>query len=295
MSPPGDISWGPEVERLFDTLVDLPQTDRGRSQAMKPTCPPVALQFAANFIDAHHIDDLVESWLREDNPNRERQVGRPEDVSPRAYLIASLGCALANLPVAFTQIHHVLTTDMPKATRQVLGFPTSDDAHEDLRLDRRRRAISYSSVWRTATKTSLTWDPRPFPSRRGLTGEEVASIDAARDWSAVEERQRRLDFLSTAMLLGCWAIVPRWARRQWKGDASGDGTFVPIYGQKGHGSRRRKVEGARSPEVLAGWGAKETGEREKARLGAQNNSVSTKEWTHALETHPVVAVARDRR
>ena len=284
-----DLPGLPDLSDLMRTLGDLPRTDRGRRHGLRASCPPSALTVAANFCDATGLDRTLEEWLRRDRPNREAGIGRPETVTPRAYLIAALACAIAGLPVAFTVIHHTLTSDMPKASRVALGFATSQDPHEDERHDRARQKLSYWSVVRTATKVARTFDPKPYPARRGLTAAEIAGIDAARDPEGVALRQQRADRLQSMLLVGCFAALPRKIRKAWRGDITLDGTVVPIYGKFGHNSKRRLREGARSPEVLSGWHAKERDQRDMANLPGQKPNI---DWTHGYDAHIALMTTR---
>jgi hypothetical protein len=151
------------------------------------------------------------------------------------------------------------------------------------------KGLSYWSVVRTATKVARTFDPKPYPARRGLTPAEIAGIDAARDPEGVALRQQRADRLQSMMLVGCFAALPRKIRKAWRGDITLDGTVVPIYGKFGHNSKRRVNEDSRSPEVLSGWHAKDRDQRDVANLPGQKPA---KDWTHGYDAHIALMTTR---
>lgn len=269
-------------QALFESLRDLPRTDRGRKHAMRAICPPSAIEQAARFVDAVGLDLLIEEWLCADNPNRERRVGRPELVPPRAYLVAAMACSLAALPVSLTQVHHVLTADLTPRSRALFGLTVDPDPGTDARLDAARRQIGYTSVTRTCEKVTATFDPRPYPKNRGLTEAETDAIDAARDPAVVALRQRRADRLQAALLVATFKMLPAKVRKRWKGDITLDGTVIAVAGKFGHHSTRRRVRDARSPEAVAGWHAKTQDRRDLVEGPPQGPE---RVWTFGYDAH----------
>lgn len=266
-------------ESFFQSLVDLRQTKRGRRHALRATAPPQTIDRAANFLNCVGIVELIEAWMITDSPNRARGVGRPEVISPRTFLTAFLACAFADIPVSLTTVHHVLTAEMPKAARRSLGLPVDPDPARDKVLEDRRRMLGYDCVTRTATKVSLTFDPRPFPSRRGLTIEEIATIEAARDPEVVALKQLRADEVQSRLLIGTFNVIPEHLRRRWTGDITLDATVVPLYGKRGHHDGTRSDSKGRSPEVNAGLHSKSQDDRDAL---AEGRNVKSKKETHTF-------------
>ena len=75
---------------FVDVIRSLPSSDRGRKMALRATPSPRTIDFAAHLVDALDFDDIIEGHLRDDLPGRAAKVGRPENISPRAYLIAMM-------------------------------------------------------------------------------------------------------------------------------------------------------------------------------------------------------------
>ncbi len=242
----------PEHELFTGLFDDIPAAGQGRKRALRAAPPPTAWDKAIRFVDHTSADTLIEGWLREDHPNRERRVGAPEKISPRTFLITSFALAFAGLSRSYTAIHHVLVTSVNDELRQMIGL-TSDPTH-----------LHYTAIVRAAKKITTAFDPRPYPSRRGLTPEETNAIDASRDRCAMAVKQHRADRLQAVLFHGTYQLLPRKVRRAWKGDLTADGTVIPVFGKQGHRSRRRSTRTARSQEALAGWHAKTQDRRDRA-------------------------------
>lgn len=268
---------------FLEALRALPNSpNTGRRHALKATVPAAAIALAAQYVDQSKAEQCITEWLNQDYPNRLKNIGRPANFTLRSYLVAVLACAIARVPVSLTQIHYLLVSDLPKATRQAMGLPSSPAKDTDTRLDTARRQSSYYSVVRLSTKVASVIDPRPFPSHRGLTRDEQADIEAARDLRTMERNQRRADQLTSQMLTAIWAMLPGETTRAWRGDITLDATVVPVFGQKGHRSNRRVTPGADSPEANAGWHAKTQDRRDTADT---NGKPGATEYTFGYDAH----------
>lgn len=255
---------------LFEMLLALRETSRGRKHALNASVPATTWELAFRFVDACGADTVIEGWLCADHTNRVRRVGAPEKVSPRAFLVTAFACAFAGLPPSYTTIHHVLTADLPEKVQARLGL-TTDPAQ-----------LGYTSVTRTAAKVTATCDPRTYPTRRALTAAEVNQIDANRDPGEVARKQARADQYQSLLLRGTFNMLPCKVRRAWRGDLTADATVVPTFGKRGHPSRRRIIPEGRSPEVLAGWHAKTQDRRDKANNASREPST---EYTFGYDAH----------
>lgn len=276
---------------LFVALSELPKQGRNtRKRGLRASVPTNAIEFAARYLDTSNGLTMIQAWLDEDHPNPNR-VGRPQSIPTRAYLVAALACSLAGLPITYAQVHHVLTDDLPRATRSTLGLPVDDDPEVDARAERARKKISYYALTRLAAKVGATFDPKVYPVKRGLTSSELNHVDRERDPVEVARKQKRSDSLCSALLLPAWDLLPSDVRAKWSGDITLDATVVKVYGKRGHPSKkggtsrfgRRLANRADSPEANAGWHAKTQDKRDAAhRLGTSEKST---EYTFGYDAH----------
>lgn len=280
---------------LLNDLRKQPKTSRGRKKALHATATEEAIRTAAKFVESTQIATHTEEWIRED---REREAaqraasgeaprhpgGRPASYSPHTFWVATMACTFSNLPVSYTQIHHVLTATLSTESRKLLGLKTHTAKQEDTRLDEERQRIHYTSFTRLADRVTDTFNPRPFPVRTAPTAQEAATIDAQRNPQEVALKQRRADSLASHLLLATFYLLPEEVQAQFNGDITLDATVLPVWGKFGHTSRKRKnslvrdadgdlardksgnliPQTTRSPEGNAGWHAKDPDSRDMA-------------------------------
>ncbi|MDN4488607.1 hypothetical protein QQX10_10555 [Demequina sp. SYSU T00039] len=226
----------------------------------------------------------IDAWVAEDKQaNVKGPGGAPEFLPDRAVLITTLACAFAHAPTSYTQITYALTAPaMTRHLRKILGLPMSKNRALDQRLNATRRGMHRSTIGRHAAQIAATFDPRVYPTDRGYTDEELKLIDDARDAADEAKRQNRADDLAHRMLTTAWKMLPAEVQDSWAGGITFDATPIRIYGQKGHYDRRRKVEGANSPEANAGIYDKTPDKRDAA---AQPGATLSKNRKFAAEAH----------
>lgn len=253
------------LDGIYDATRALSRGDRGRKMTLRAVAGSAAIIHASAALRASGVVGLVVEWMGEDHPKR-LETPPTEKVTAENLLVGLFACAYSNVACSVQSIHHTLTSDMSRATRAAAGFPTSDDPDEDACLDNERRDIAYSTVALAFKRVGLIIDPRPYPSHRGLTQEEIDEIDAARDIDQMNKRQRRAEVFIATLLISQVLTLPAAVRANWTGGIAPDGSVLPGWGKFGHQSTKRAVEGSRSPEANSGWHAKKQDERDVASM-----------------------------
>lgn len=256
------------IEGLFTSLRELPRMPGRRGRSFRALPLSTAIFWAARYHEAVGTAELIERWMDEDFPTRKaangKKVGRPEKCGVRAYLVAMTALTLSEQKISLTRVHEVLTGDLTERDRELLQLPPRRPGLPEM---------DYTVVTRIAAKVAATFDPRPFPSRCGLTEEERDRLNAKRDPEVMATKQRRADELTSLLLLGGWRMLPRDVRRRWKGDITLDGTVHPTWGQ-----RRKRYTSSRtaetvSPEANAGWHVKERDGKKQVDFGYEAHLV----------------------
>lgn len=256
------------TEGLFTSLRDLPRRPGRRGRSFRALPLSTAIFWAARYHEAVGTTELIEGWMDEDSPTRKaangKKVGRPEKCGTHAYLVATTALALSEQRISLTRVHEVLTGDLTEHDRDLLRLPPRRPGVPEM---------DYTVVTRIAARVAATFDPRPFPSRCGLTKEERDRINADRDPRVMAIKQRRADELTSALLLGLWFMLPRDVRRKWKGDITLDGTVHPTWGQRRKRYTSSRTETTVSPEANAGWHVKKHDGKIEADFGYEAHLV----------------------
>ncbi|WP_144268312.1 hypothetical protein [Demequina sp. NBRC 110055] len=238
------------------------------------------------------VDTMIEQWFEDDRVSQEkRKAGRHGKVSVREYLVASIACAINRIPASLDQIVHVINQHKSKKVRARF------EPNDPIRLEQIRRArqitskrIDDSSVQRLAAKINEAISPKIYPADRHYSHAELEEYDRQRsqwDRDMIPVRQKRMDDVTSAMLLPSWLLVPEEHRREWRGDVTSDATVVPIWG-RGHKRCKCKKNGecghwtSEAIDANAGWHAKQEDNRPYAER--DGNDADT-EYTHGYDYH----------
>lgn len=238
---------------------------------------------AKRLAETTGVLDMVNSWLSEDWPTTNYGKGRPSTLDPNTFLLALFACVFEGGPVSLRRVHALIThANLSKPDRHALGLPVSGNHVEDAVYNESRQGISYAAVGRISSKVCATFDPQPYPRKRGMTKEELDDIAATWKPEAITRRQVRADVLAWALCTAALCTLPATVLSKWNGALSADGTIVPIFGKGGHDARSRRCMKGDSTEPNGGWHAK----TDPKRAGA--NSAPRKandEYTFGYDGH----------
>lgn len=279
------------ADTIYEGLRDIPKNSKGRRYAVRVQVPSRTIILAAHFAQLSGVVELVEAWMADTYPSYQTPRGRPPLIPVKAYVVATLASGIALGNTSYISIHSVLTGEWTRAERAAMGFAVSANDDEDALLDAKRRSIGYDCVTRLAAKVALTFDPKPYPSRSGLTIEQLDAIDATRDPKVMALHQARADMLAGRLMTACFKLLPEEIQCRWHGDLTGDGTLVKGYGGWGHNSGVRKVKESQSPEANAGIHARTQDRRDAAAFDTGQIKPDKTIYNFGYEGHALLMTA----
>ena len=231
---------------------------------------------AVELIDASGVIPMIEQWIAEDEPDRSAKGGRPQVVPPRAVLVALMIAVLEPADLTIKNgVYPILAARLHRAEREELGIDTAK--------------VTYFSTWRALRRIADLIDPYPAPRRERPTWAEVKAIKASPDPTFIATRQRRSNLMLSALIEASVKVGE--AHLPKRLDLTVDATVYPIYGKKGHVGRKNRTDDTKmSPEINAGWHAKDQDFRRAAYLDGKSRKT---EYTFGYDLH-IGMIARAR-
>jgi len=217
-----------------------------------PSHPPIDDQrvaLAIELIEKSGICVRVAKWRSEDQERAGKgHGGRPGSLDDRVVLVLLLVLALEGSPLLVTHAAAVVEHRLSGEAKAMLGISP----------DRIGNPVWYDRFWRAFHSLLDVIDPFPGPRNRLLTKDEWAAIIASRDPEESERKQERLDWVANQLLEASMRMMPRSARRKWKGNVCIDATPVAAFGKRGTTKRSDWV----SIEPDADWYVREGDHRD---------------------------------
>ena len=186
--------------------------------------------------------DRLAQW---EETERKGPGGRPLTFSTHALLVAMTICVVTDQPLELTQVTDVLFGQLTPAWRVELGVP-DPPAPGDVLAWR----AAYRCVRHRFHGLLALMDPSPLPKNRRRDDASFQAVAAERRSARSEDewarRAERLEWFVNQVIEASIALLPRDARRAWKGSTGVDATFVPSFARRPKrprdgGGRRKKT------------------------------------------------------
>ncbi len=202
-----------------------------------------------SLIDASGICARVARWREEDRERAGKGPGgRPASLDDRMILVIMLALVLEGSPTLVTHAATATKYRLSEQAKIMLGIDPDKIGNIDW----------YDRCWRALHSLLDVIDPFPGPRNRLLTKDEWEVVKAQRDQVESARKHERLDWVVNQFPEVTIQMMPRAARRQWKGNVCIDATPVVAFGKRGTTKRSDLV----SIEPDAGWYIREGDHRD---------------------------------
>lgn len=254
-------------EEINGRLVELFGFGPEAAEEKDTRLPNSWVKRAAGLIDDSGLCENLAQWRAEDKALK-GPGGRPAIVGDRLVLILLAILAFEHRDLMVTNMARIVRKRLSPKARVLLGIP-DDGASE---------AEWYHRLWRATHTLVDVIDPFPYPKgfsrKERHTKEEFKKLIDSRDPAAATRNQRRLDALTNTLLETTMQLIPRDARRKWKGNVCIDATPVPVYGKKGTSKHGLFT----SIEPDAAWYVREGDHRDREAQPGTGKPVTKADW-----------------
>jgi hypothetical protein len=197
-----------------------------------------AVAFAAELIDRGGQAPVIEAALA-------HRTGRPRPLPVRAVLTALLCLALSERPLFLTEVTRLLFSQLPPASRRLLGVPGTATTERAFKAAYRRVRYCFGQILKVA-------DPSALPKNRRLTRDELKARTKPMTPDQATAARDRLEALVNGLLEASVSVLTE-AERAASGGCTGlDATPVPLFSR---GPSRRAGLSASDPD--GGWYVRE--------------------------------------
>jgi hypothetical protein len=200
--------------------------------------------FAAELIDRSGKAPVIEAALA-------HPTGRPRPLPVRAVLTALLCLALDDRPLFLTEVTRLLFSQLPPASRRLLGVPGTATTGRAFLAAYRRVRYCFGQILTVA-------DPSALPKNRRLTAGELKARTKPMTPGQATAARDRLEALVNALLEASVSVLTAGERAASGGGTGLDATPVPLFSR---GPSRRTGLCASDPD--GGWYVREGDHRDR--------------------------------
>jgi hypothetical protein len=197
-----------------------------------------AVAFAAELIDRSGKAPVIEAALA-------HRTGRPRPLPVRAVLTALLCLALSERPLFLTEVTRLLFSQLPPASRRLLGVPGTATTERAFKAAYRRVRYCFGQILKVA-------DPSALPKNRRLTQDELKARTKPMTPDQATAARDRLEALVNGLLEASVSVLTEAERAAFDGCTGLDATPVPLFSR---GPSRRAGLSASDPD--GGWYVRE--------------------------------------
>jgi len=199
--------------------------------------------FAAELIDRSGTAPVIEAALA-------HATGRPRPLPARAVLTALLCLVLDDRPLFLTEATRLLSCELSKTSRRLLGVPGTVSGDRAFLAACRRVRYCFRQI-------CSVMDPSPLPKNRRLTGQDLKARTRKMIPGQPEAARHRLEALANALPEASISVLDEEERAAFDGCTGLDATPVPLFSR---GPSRRSGLSASDPD--GGWYVREGDHRE---------------------------------
>jgi hypothetical protein len=203
-----------------------------------------AVAFAAQLIDRSGKAPVIEAALA-------HRTGRRRPLPVRAVLTALLCLALDDRPLFLTEVTRLLFSQLPPASRRLLGVPGTAPTRRAFLAAYRRVRYCFGQILQVA-------DPSALPKNRRLTQDELRARTRPMTPDQATAARGRLEALANALLEASVSVLDEEERAAFDGCTALDATPVPLFSR---GPSRRAGLSASDPD--GGWYVREGDHRDR--------------------------------
>lgn len=199
------------------------------------------LPWVRNMVAATGLSEWFEERIAERKKalNPDTKAGRPRDVTVEAILVAWFMGKFARNSFLHSETARFLLSTLTDAERADLGVPLvhRDPTAAPMLADRRVR-LDKDAVGKHISRLSKQMDDLINPSRYNQAQSRIKTVDKEtllRDDVTAEDladAQARLDWVTLQITSLPIKMMPRWLRRQYKGDGCVDDTPIRLASSK---------------------------------------------------------------
>jgi len=200
--------------------------------------------FAAELIDRSGKAPVIEAALA-------HRTGRPRPLPVRAVLTALLCLALDDRPLFLTEVTRLLFSQLPPASRRLLGVPGTATTGRAFLAACRRVRYCFGQILTVA-------DPSALPKNRRLTAGELKARTKPMTPDQATAARDRLEALVNALLEASISVLTAGERAASGGGTGLDATPVPLFSR---GPSKRAGLCASDPD--GGWYVREGDHRDR--------------------------------
>jgi len=200
--------------------------------------------FAAELIDRSGKAPVIEAALA-------HRTGRPRPLPVRAVLTALLCLALDDRPLFLTEVTRLLFSQLPPASRRLLGVPGTATTGRAFLAAYRRVRYCFGQILTVA-------DPSALPKNRRLTAGELKARTKPMTPDQATAARDRLEALVNALLEASISVLTAGERAASGGGTGLDATPVPLFSR---GPSKRAGLCASDPD--GGWYVREGDHRDR--------------------------------
>jgi hypothetical protein len=200
--------------------------------------------FAAELIDRSGKAPVIEAALA-------HRTGRPRPLPVRAVLTALLCLALDDRPLFLTEVTRLLFSQLPPASRRLLGVPGTATTGRAFLAAYRRVRYCFGQILTVA-------DPSALPKNRRLTAGELKARTKPMTPDQATAARDRLEALVNALLEASISVLTKEECAASGGGTGLDATPVPLFSR---GPSKRTGRCASDPD--GGWYVREGDHRDR--------------------------------
>ena len=200
--------------------------------------------FAAELTDRSGKAPVIEAALA-------HRTGRPRPLPVRAVLTALLCLALDDRPLFLTEVTRLLFSQLPPASRRLLGVPGTATTGRAFLAACRRVRYCFGQILTVA-------DPSALPKNRRLTAGELKARTKPMTPGQATAARDRLEALVNALLEASISVLTQAERAASGGGTGVDATPVPLFSR---GPSKRAGLCASDPD--GGWYVREGDHRDR--------------------------------
>lgn len=180
---------------------------------------------ALDLVDSAGVVEQMEEYLAQDRAMK-GPGGRRPWLDVRAMWVVLLLSTSRVKSLLKTEMTGFVLHGLTDAARERLGIVVDKKMYTHPNR-------AYDRLDRSMTRFLAALDPYPGPRRTKLLRETFEELQKQVDPERQAQMQRRLHDVCTNMLMSTYHRIPEKNLRHYKGDIAVDGTFVPLFGQKG--------------------------------------------------------------